>query len=474
MKRLFFLLLLALALTCLFCACDNGEDIGVTGVEINEKGEAVVTLTDGTTHNAGVPTHNHTFGSFVDYSADNATVSCTKRVFYRTCTGCGDVEWRTGGDHTFETATTPATCTQTGAQTKTCSACGHVATTTLAIIPHSYQSTYSYSGSHHWHKCANCDAVTDKAEHTEGENALCTTCGEPAGPTEGVTYLVNGDHAEVLGYTGTATKVVIADTYEGKPVTLIANNAFAGKSITSVYVPADVETIDDNAFYDSSLAEITFASGSRLKRINYEAFYLTDLTSIEIPAGVTYIGSCALDVYGLHSIYITDLAAWCTMEKYSMPRDYSLYLNNTLITDLVIPDTVTSISANAFIKNNGLKSVTIPAGVKTINGSAFSYCNNLETVTFAPDSRLEKIDSYAFGGCPSLTSITIPATTNSIKSNAFDECPNLTEIIFLSKTGWKAGSTAIDSTHLQDTALAATYLTATYVGSSWTRTDPQA
>lgn len=42
-------------------------------------------------------------------------------------------------------------------------------------------------------------------------------------PTDGVYYDVSSDgtYAEVIDYVGTATKVKIADTYEGLPVTSI-------------------------------------------------------------------------------------------------------------------------------------------------------------------------------------------------------------------------------------------------------------
>jgi len=48
-----------------------------------------------------------------------------------------------------------------------------------------------------------------------------------------------------------------------------------------------------------------------------------------------------------------------------------LYLNNKLITDLVIPDGVTSIGQSAFYNCSGLTSVTIPNSVTSIGEYAF-------------------------------------------------------------------------------------------------------
>ena len=49
----------------------------------------------------------------------------------------------------------------------------------------------------------------------------------------------------------------------------------------------------------------------------------------------------------------------------------NLYLNGTLITDLVIPDGVTSIGDGAFYGCSGLTSVTIPDSVTSIGDYAF-------------------------------------------------------------------------------------------------------
>ena len=101
----------------------------------------------------------------------------------------------------------------------------------------------------------------------------------------------------------------------------------------------------------------------------------------------------------------------------------NLYLNGTLITDLVIPDGVTSIGDGAFDGCSGLTSVTIPDGVTSIGDGAFYGCSGLTSVTI-PDS-VTSIGSYAFCDCSGLTSVTIPDSVTSIGDYAFKGVPHI-------------------------------------------------
>ena len=67
------------------------------------------------------------------------------------------------------------------------------------------------------------------------------------------------------------------------------------KHLQSVTIPASVEDIDDSAFENCrSLSSLTFEDGSLLTRIGSWAFYnCHNLTSVEIPEGVTEIGDAA-------------------------------------------------------------------------------------------------------------------------------------------------------------------------------------
>lgn len=85
---------------------------------------------------------------------------------------------------------------------------------------------------------------------------------------------------------------------------------------------------------------------------------------------------------------------------------------------------------DTFDSCTNLESITIPDSVTSIGANAFSGCENLTTVTFGENSQLTSIGESAFYKCKNLTSITIPDSVTNIDGYAFYSCNNLTSIIF--------------------------------------------
>jgi hypothetical protein len=98
----------------------------------------------------------------------------------------------------------------------------------------------------------------------------------------------------------------------------------------------------------------------------------------------------------------------------------------TGLTSFTIPSSVTSIGNNAFFNCTGLTSITIPSSVTMISDSVFSGCTILTSITIP--SSVTSIGQYAFTGCTGLTSITIPSSVTSIGIQAFKNCTRLTSI----------------------------------------------
>ena len=239
-------------------------------------------------------------------------------------------------------------------------------------------------------------------------------------------------------YKGSSSVVVIPDS-----VTRIGNEAFSGcKGLTSITIPDSVTSIGERAFFRCS-----------------------GLTSITIPDSVTRIGKLAFNGCDkLQDIYITDIAAWCNISGLDNlmrkgASNKNLYINNELVTTLIIPDGVTTISSYAFRNCSGLTSVTIPDSVTSIGKSAFNdttwYNNQPDGLVYAgkvaykykgtmlnntsivlKEGTLGIADS-AFRGCTTgITSITIPDSVTKIGGDAFYNCSKLQDIYITDIAAW--------------------------------------
>lgn len=228
-------------------------------------------------------------------------------------------------------------------------------------------------------------------------------------------------------------------------VTSIGSGSFAGCcNLTNIIIPDGVISIGDYAFNGCS-----------------------SLTSIAIPDSVTSIGDWAFSgCDNMSDIFITDLVAWCNISGlYNLTAfsiDKNLYLNNDVITHLVIPTGVTSIVDYAFYGCNDITNITIGESVTDIGESAFSACNDLIDITVVdgnqyftsvdgnlydkdkttliqyaigktdtsfiiPDG-VTSIAGCSFENCGSLTSVTISASVTSIDGSAFNGCRKLADI----------------------------------------------
>ena len=216
----------------------------------------------------------------------------------------------------------------------------------------------------------------------------------------------------------------------------------------------------------SSLISITIPQS--VTSIGVQAFCLcSSLTSVTIPEGITSIGDNAFyDCSSLTALHIKDIASWCNINFSgygSNPLYYAknLYLNGKLVTELIIPNTITAIKSYAFSGCSSLASITIPESVTSVGRNAFFgtawYNNQPDGAVYAgkvlyvykgamsANTSIEvkdgtvSVSPYAFFGCSSLTSITIPESVTSIGFGAFSDCSSLTSIIV------EEGNTTYDS-----------------------------
>ena len=204
-----------------------------------------------------------------------------------------------------------------------------------------------------------------------------------------------------------------------------------GEEVTELIVPKGVTRIGKYAFDScSSLTSVTLSDG--VTSIGENAFRnCGNLTNVSIPSSVSKIESQAfIWCKKLNAVYISDIAAWCgiSFDNTSNPLYYGarLYLEDEEVTDLIIPEGVSSIGDGAFRNYSYLTSVTISEGVTSIGKYAFNTCRKITNLSL-PTS-LSRICYSAFAHCSSLTSIIIPKNVTNIDESAFAGCSNITNV----------------------------------------------
>lgn len=91
-----------------------------------------------------------------------------------------------------------------------------------------------------------------------------------------------------------------------------------------------------------------------------------------------------------------------------------------------IPDTVTTISTQAFGYCSSLTNVTIPNNVKSIGNGAFYGCSGVAAITLG--NSVIRIGDSVFHSCTNLSSVTIPNSVRSVGNDAFYGCSGLTTV----------------------------------------------
>ena len=179
--------------------------------------------------------------------------------------------------------------------------------------------------------------------------------------SSGLQYTLNEDNnSYTLSSAGelfNSTKVVIPETYKGKPVTKIGERAFystqlygsdssKGAPINELILPSTIKSIALEAFYNCKIEKVVFEG------------------TIEEWCSIQFIGISA------NPLYHPDNAKDNT----------KLYIDGELIETLVIPNSVSTISSYSFVDCGSLKEVVIPESVTSIEPHAFKNCGSLSSV----------------------------------------------------------------------------------------------
>ena len=178
------------------------------------------------------------------------------------------------------------------------------------------------------------------------------------------TYVNHGDSIEITGFNNSVSDVVIPSEIEGLPVTAISVGAFYLSAITSIEIPDTVTSIGEMAFLGcTSLKSVKLSTG--VAKIEKNAF-----------------GSCS----ALQEIQVAkDNPNFSSLNGvlYSKKQD-TLVIYPAAKTDAAytIPSGVTSVAMYAFSENPYLETLTIPNSLIKVGDSAFYNCKNLRAVSY--------------------------------------------------------------------------------------------
>jgi hypothetical protein len=211
-------------------------------------------------------------------------------------------------------------------------------------------------------------------------------------------------------------------------------------------------SIYNYAFYNCISLTGSLTIPTSITLIGNSAFRgCSGLTSLTIGNSVTLIDGYAF--YGCSGLtevrYLGDLAEWCNIQfggniYYSNPLfcAHKLFINNELVTNLVIPESVTELKPYVFCGASCLTSLTIPNTVTSIGNYAFYDCWRLTGSLTIPNS-VTSIGSAAFARCWGFTgALTIPNSVTSIGSSAFSGCRSFTGSLIIPDSVTSIGGSA--------------------------------
>lgn len=256
-------------------------------------------------------------------------------------------------------------------------------------------------------------------------------------------------------------------------------------NLETVMLPETLESIGALVFRNcTSLRECNFPQS--LKTIDGMAF--NNCTSLAIEdlqlPNLTSLGQNAF--YGVKIKKISNLGKLTVLpsggDNNSRPN-IANYGDKSILEELVLPNTITSIPTNAFYAYKALKSIVIPEGVKSIDQSAFASCTSLtmdasmlpKSITLLGMScfsglslsgelnlpnlatlynaafygtKIEKItdlgvitttvagdgNSGTFGNCSSLKMVVLPETLTALNRAFLRNCPNIETMIVKATT----------------------------------------
>lgn len=207
-------------------------------------------------------------------------------------------------------------------------------------------------------------------------------------------------------------------------------------SLDNISIPSSVETIEYYAFVNcTSLRSIILREG--LKTIGSQAMAGIALTSIMLPASLESINGNSLSCNtSMKTIRINAANPFYTS------KDGVLYTidGKTLMTypagkngdTYNVLDGTEVIANNAFDRARSLTNINLPNSLKEVQSCAFRECNALQVMEFP--FGMTTLGSSAMDNCNTMSYVILPSSVTYIGSNAFYRCTSLNDIYIKATT----------------------------------------
>lgn len=204
-------------------------------------------------------------------------------------------------------------------------------------------------------------------------------------------------------------------------------NAMAQKTVTIDGIKYHIENGEATiAVQDETLSgDIVIPESISYDGNNYSvvratngAFQNTDITGITLPNSITSLGnSCFKFCYNLTSVKLPD--------NITSLGDY-VFMSCRKLSSIKLPDTLTSLGEDCFSFCDGLTSLILPNSITTLGHGCFSDCNNLKKITLP--TNITSLPSFCFSDCKKLSEITLHEGITSLGLGCFSNCSSLTSI----------------------------------------------
>ena len=286
---------------------------------------------------------------------------------------------------------------------------------------------------------SNCTSLSDisfwpKSVATIGEYTFSSCLGlESVGLPEGIKSISNGAFYNCTNLTSiivpeSLTFLSLSAFESCQNIAAVEWNAISCKDYVFEKKEYSDEYVDGpprSPFADSRMNLHSFTIGHHVNTIPaYLCYDIQQLYRLIFPNSIKAIGDYAFCV----CIIRDEISFGNSLEsigKKAFCKSFA-YPFFSGISDIVIPNSVTSIGDYAFAYGKVLKNVTLGNSVVSIGDAAFRDCSGLTRVSL-PLS-LQIIGDGAFANCRVLTDISLPLSLQAIGESAFGGCSGLTTI----------------------------------------------